>query len=231
MDVVNDDYGMLDGKILVDFERRIPLWAYQKAGSCAGVGGGRLWYVGNRGQEVDSMAVPDAQALAKSQTIDPDAELVLKPGMKVSLRVDVGGTTDEERKRVEQVLADKIRARGYEVADGQPVVFVAHTEPGETKEREYRVIGPGAFGQVEKLSITEQKARWAVEANGQTVLEETGTTSPATMFLQPTAKQSIQDVLNERSKPFTRFFDSVRVPGALTKKREPAWYGESRLGG
>ena len=162
--------------------------------------------------------------------IDPDAILLLKPGVKVSLVMNVSGD-EKERQAVEDSLKRQIADHGLVLADDQPIKIVAATEAGKTTEREYRLIGFGAFGQTEKATITEQKARLSVEADGKPVWQVDGSTTAGGFHVTVKQGQSVQDAINEASRPNTGFLRSAQVPAYLTKPREPAWYGEAKLPG
>ena len=228
IDIVADGYALLGGMYLLDFERRVVLWHYQSSSRNAGTvapGGQYVYAYRDPFGKTGSLAMaklPHPDALRAAESIKPDEVLLVKPGVKVSLSVDVPGTA-EERSQITEALTLAIKETGLVLADNQPIVFRAFVEQGKSEEREYR-----SFGRVEKVTVTPQHCRLRIEADG-TPAWESQTVSNAGFILHMKQGQTIQDAVAEATKPNTAFLKTVRVPRYLAKPKDPAWFGSSTL--
>jgi hypothetical protein len=227
--VVADGYGLVNGSFLLDFERRVVLWSYGGMHSAGAVAaGGQYLYVAReiRGNQATlAMAkLPHAEALAAAKAIDPEAEMLLKPGTKVSLSVEV----PEDQPAITEALTARIKEAGLVLADNQPLVFRAFVEQGKSEQRNY--TQRGAFGSSETMSVTvtQQICRLRLEFEGKAAWERQ-TVSQAGGFLSLKPGQSAQDAANEAGKPHLAFLKTVRLPRYVPKLREPMWYGASWL--
>ena len=227
--VVADGYGLVNGNCLLDFERRVVLWSYGGMQSAAAVAaGGQYLYVlrdlrGNQGA-LAMAKLPHAEALAAAKAIDPEAELLLKPGAKVSLSVEV----PDDQPAITEALTARIKEAGLVLAENQPLVFRAFVEQGKSEERKYTQRGAFGGGETMSVTVTQQICRLRLEVEGKTAWERQ-TVSQAGGFLSLKPGQSAQDAANEAGKPHTAFLKTVRLPRFLPKLREPMWFGASTL--
>ncbi len=233
MEVVADRYGLVNGSFLIDFDLGIPLWRYERSiGESVVMPSGRLLFATTdpaRGLAVlANVAVPHEGALALAKQLNGDDLLLLKPGASASLEVNLPGVTAEEQQRVTDHLKKELARIGVTVADGQPVKVVASTSPGKSEERQYRPVGAPRWGPTSKVTVTEQKARLAIEAAGKTVWESS-TMSSVGNFLQMKEGQTVEQAVAEASRPNVGFLLNARLPTALARPREPAWYGSGPL--
>jgi hypothetical protein len=170
--------------------------------------------------------LPHPEALSAAEAIKPDQVLLLRPGMKVSLNVTISCAA-EQRQQITDTLKRRIKQAGLELADNQPIVIHALVEPGKSEEREYRRIGvPG--GRIQRATVTPQIAKLCVESAGKRVWEMQKTSSAGSMLMLKSG-QSVQDAVNEASRPDIGFFEKARVPACLPNPRDPAWFGASIL--
>ncbi len=228
--IVADGYGLLDGKYLVDFDRRIVLWNYASTRSAGEIhpGGKHLYAVKDRRNAASlvSVTLPHPAALVAAKGLDADQLLLLKPGVKVSLDMNIGAAPDEMQ-QITAALKERIQANGLVFADNQPIRFVTTLEQGKSEEREYRTIG-GGFGGSQKITVTQQIVKISLQVDGQPAWEASSVTQ-AGSFLSMKQGQTLQDAINDASKPNYSFLKTVRLPQYLVKPREPAWYGTSNL--
>ncbi len=226
---------MLDGSCLLDFEHRVPLWQYQHSGENAHAvaPGGQYLYVcrddSRRAAFLSMTRLPHPEALKAAESIKADEALLLKPGTKVSLLVDVP-CSNEQRKQITAALTQRIKDAGLVLEENQPIAVHAMVEPGKSEVREYRRFGSPRFGGggTEKVTVTPQISKVCIEADGRRAWEVRKSTT-AGFMLNLKQGQTAQDAANEASRPDTAFFDTVRVPGYLPKPRDPAWFGASLL--
>jgi hypothetical protein len=231
--MVADGYALVDHHILIDFERRIPLWNYQAGGRSVGVvaPGGTLWYSIKGGREeptpLTPLKVPTNDALAAANTLKADDLLLLKPGVKVALSMNVD-VQEADGQAIKKSLQDQLTQARLVLDDTSPIRIVASSEPGKTREVEYRPIGAGPFAPPQKVSVTPMITKLVVEVDGKPAWQTTSIAG-AGFFLSVKEGQTIEQAVAEASKVNVQFLKNVKVPVYLTKPREPAWYGSSKL--
>jgi hypothetical protein len=232
--MVADGYAMVDHSILIDFERRIPLWDYQAGGRSSGAvaPSGMLWYsVKGGGQDehgaLTPLKLPTADALALSKQLKPDDLLLLKPGVHVALAINIDAP-DADRQDILKSYKDQLEQKKLVIDDAAPIRITASNEPGKTTEVEYRGMGPGAFGQTQKVSVTPMITKLVVEVDGKNAWQK-ASISGAGFFLTLKQGQTIEQAVAEASKVNIPFLKNMTLPVYLTKPHEPAWYGSSKL--
>jgi hypothetical protein len=235
-EMVSDGYALLDNHILVDFERRIPLWEFSAGGRLAGAVAptGVLWYTvtaaGN--SSLTPLRLPNAEALAQARKLKSDDLLLIKPGAKVALAVNIDAP-EADRQAITQSLKDQLAQAKLVLDDTSPIRIIASNEAGKTTEMEYRPFGAGPFGAglfapAQKVSVTPMITRLVVEVDGKTAWQTTSVTG-AGFILQLKEGQTIEQAVAEASKVNVQFLKEVKMPVYLTKPKMPAWYGSSRL--
>jgi len=230
-EMVSDGYALVDNHILVDFERRIPLWEFNVGGRLAGAiaPSGVLWYSISSPQGYSSLTplrLPPADALAAARKLKPDDLLLLKPGVKVALAINVDAP-QPDREQIESALKNQIAQNKLVLDDSAPIRIIASTEPGKSEEKEYRPINQ-PFGPAQKVTVTEMITRLSVQVDGQKAWEAR-TLSMAGGFLHPREGQTLEQAVAEASRPNYSFLKTTKLPAYLTKPRMPPWYGSSRL--
>jgi hypothetical protein len=144
---------LLDGRILVDLEKRSHIWSYFGPSVSAGGPDGRHWYVAGAGPQnaaLASMSLPEP-------AVDRVVAMVSDPGVKPSLRVGMAATVQLElngppkdiqafRKAITDSLNAKIQANGITPGPGSPVSFIVHVEEKATGRKvDYREFGDPHF--------------------------------------------------------------------------------------
>jgi hypothetical protein len=227
--MVADGYGLVDGAYLLDFDRRAVLWYYRGARSHtiqpdAITAGGEYLYIfrEDRAQARLVMAkLPHAQALRAAEAIGAQAEMLLKPGVKVSLRVDLS----EEQQEITDALTARIKEAGLVLADNQPMVFRASLEQGTSTQQEYT---DRRTGHTETVTSTQQICRLVLEVDGKVAWQRQTIAQPSSMLTMREG-QSAQDAANESGRARTSFLMTVRLPRYLPKSGDSIWYGSSSL--
>ncbi len=231
--MVADGYALIGRNILLDFERRIPLWHYQATGrSISAVApSGMLWYSIKGGRDeptpLTPLKVPTPDALALAKTLKADDLLLLKPGVHVALSINLD-VQQADGEAIRKSLADQLKAAQLVLDDQAPIRIVASNEPGKTTEMNYRPIGARAFDPPQKVSVTPMITRLQVEVDGKKAWESASVLG-AGFFLTLKEGQTIEQAVAEAAKVNVGFLKNAKVPVYLTKPREPAWYGSSKL--
>ncbi len=116
---------------VIDVEQQQTLCWYRLPGANAVAGSpdGRLWYLQGSANQCALLArsVPDAAAVnIDSLARSPSAQVLLRPGMPVALRVDIAGN-DMLRLQITETLQKRLQAAGFNPSDGTPVVLSFQT--------------------------------------------------------------------------------------------------------
>ena len=229
---VADGYAMVDHSILLDFERRIPLWNYQAGGRSTGAvapSGVLLYSLKGTGEQgpLTPLKLPTPDALALAKTLKADDLLLLKPGVHVALSINLD-VQQADGEAIRKSLADQLKAARLVLDDQAPIRIVASNEPGKTTEMEYRPIGAGGFAAPRKVSVTPMITKLRVEVDGKKAWESVSVQG-ASFFLTLKEGQTIEQAIAEAARVNVEFLKNTKVPIYLTKPHEPAWYGSSKL--
>lgn len=185
---LSDGYVLLGGQKLVDLERRIVLWQYQHdAGNgfskAYGVLGGIFWYAlggQNRAERTLFRAkLPHAPALKKAEALNADQLLAVKPGIQLSLNVNLPASPGDQQS-VMQALAAQLKAMGMNVVAGSPITLQAGAETGQSRQVSYHRFG--FAGGIEQASVTEQVSRLKLIENGKVIWEAVSVTGAPHML-------------------------------------------------
>lgn len=217
-----EEFAFVDGQFLLHVEKQVILWNYFRrgagtpaAGPVATAPSGQLAYINKAQLGATTFVltrVPHADAVATAGLIRPEQSALLRPGVRVGLAVNV----NEDPAGVAEALKARIAAAGFVYDEAAPLKFVATVEPGKSEEREYRPFGAGPFAPPEKVTVTTQVCRLVLQADGETAWESS-TASGAGLFLRLKEGQTIQDAVNEASKPNLAFFKHARLPKYVPK--------------
>ena len=229
-----DEHALLFNRYLVDLTRNIVLWKYETNDHSVGaVAPSGQFYapsserLGARSRQVVSTSLPDSAAANLAATLKPDDLLLLKPGMKVSLVVNIDAP-EEKREAITKSLKERLIANALVAADNQPLVLVASTAAGPSVDRTYRRFDAGPGEAEQKVSVPTVVSKLEFQHEGKTVWESS-TSSSAGYHLSLKEGESIQDAVNAAAKPNLSFFERARLPLKIAKPREPAWFGSSKL--
>ena len=144
---------LLDGRILVDLEKRSHIWSYYGPNVSRGGPDGRHWYVGgafNQNAAVTPLALPEENVnRVVAMVNDPASKPSLRVGMRVSVQLELSGppkNNDAFRKALTDSLNAKLRANAMTPAQGGPVQFIVHVEEKDTGRKvDYREFGDAHF--------------------------------------------------------------------------------------
>lgn len=235
IDWASEGYLLLDHLHLVAPAKQAVVWTYRgvaptmhgELGACLNA---RLYYTADAALPgkphrpvIASTALPD-EAVRSLLAVVGDPKMALKPGMSITLEVNVDGTIQQQ---VIDALTARLKANGVTVAENQPVKLIVGEEPGETREISYRRIGFGSFGQVDKVSVQETKRSIEITgADGKVLWKRGGVLSPP-MLISLKEGQSINEAIAEQMKPTAKFYDGIRIPRFVPKV--PGGFGTSDL--
>lgn len=215
----DDENILVNGSALVNYRLRVPVWNYKVVNGSmplqAGKGG-RFWYSvkGKDGKgTIIPVQLPQDEVLEVSALYDPKDFLVIKPGMKVSIRMNLPFNRDDQEK-IYQSVSSKLEANGCTVDPNSPIVLNCFTEKGKTQTREYR--DRGGFGRpfgggTQKVTFTPTICYMEI-AKGTDVLWKRSVSSGPGFMMFLKEGESIQQAANNQSKPSPHFFTGAKLP-------------------
>jgi WD40 repeat protein len=147
------NHALLDGRILVDLEKRAHVWSYFGPNVSAGGPDGRHWFVGGANTQnvsVTPLALPEENVnRVVAMANDPAVKPSLRQGMEASVQLELSGPPrDNEgfRRALTDSLSAKLRANGITPGQVGPVSFIVHVEEKDTGRRvDYRQFGDSRF--------------------------------------------------------------------------------------
>jgi hypothetical protein len=147
------NHALLDGRILVDLEKRSHIWSYYGPSVSAGGPDGRHWYVaGNHTQNaaLTPLALPEENVnRVVAMVNDPAVTSSLRVGMQAAVQLELSGPPrngDAFRKAITDSLNAKLKANGMTPAATAPARFVVHVEEKNTgRSVDYREFGDAHF--------------------------------------------------------------------------------------
>lgn len=170
-----------------------------------------------------AVTLPHDDAKKASAQLAAGTNLVVKPGMKISIEANVVGD-DNFRKSVIDALTQRATHAGLTVAEGQNLRLVATTSEKESRTVEYRIIRFGGGGPAqESATIPSYECKLELIADGQTVWDvSTLAGGYAPSFTgQLKEGESVQDLVNrQNANPGGNFYKGVPIPGTVAKPAE-----------
>lgn len=225
IDWAADGYLLLNHSRLISLAKNAVVWTYgglssNERESRGAVLNDRLYYVSDRdrngqrrGPVLTSVALPD-KSVTDVLSVVGNPRMLLKPGMSVSMDVNVDGSIGQA---VIDGLTARLKANGISVADSQPVKVVAKDEPGKTREVSYNLMGPGAMGRTDKVSV--QEVHHSLEIIGpddKPLWSNKGLTAPP-FFISLKQGQSVEQAVSDQMKPNARFYTNAHLPKYIPK--------------
>ena len=130
---------LLDGRILVDLEKRSHIWSYFGPTVSTGGPDGRHWYVSggfNQNASVTPLALPEENVnRVVAMVSDTSVKSSLRVGMNVSIQLELTGppkTSAAFRQTLTESLNAKLKANAMNPGQGGPAQFIVHVEEKDT---------------------------------------------------------------------------------------------------
>jgi SLA1 homology domain 1, SHD1 len=237
-----DNAHVLAGDLLISVSKKLPLWSYKSSGvrwdEWRELAGGVLWRLDGppfprENSFLKGTVLPSEEALEAEEKLD-ESKLMIQPGSKISLDVNVGA----ESGKITEGLTQQLAKYGVAVAPAQSVRLVATMMPGkpETVDYEVQEHGPGAihrrfFAPKETVTKTVTPMIHKVEILGPdnrvawSITSSTGV--PIHMFAN--AGESIDDAIRRYTQPNPGWFATVKIPTHVPKPEFAAGLGSTSL--
>jgi hypothetical protein len=237
VDWITQNLLLLDHRWIFDVDRKAMLWEYTLTGGgktpLAKFMNDRVWflaesgtaYAGGSGHSVlTSMSLPDSKILTLDKKL-PEGTIVIQPGAKVSLEVNVNAP-DDERKKIVDRLTRQLQDAGLAVADGQSIKLVADSKETGSRQVTYHSRFGGSSETV-SVSNTEMSLTFTVDSKPVWSITSV-TIGSAPIMVFHTKDKSIAETLADRNKPRFEWFLSTSLPKTILKPEDPA--GSSPFG-
>ena len=220
MNWADDEHILINGTVLVNYRLRVPVWTYRAVhGSMRLSAGrnGRFWYSvkGKEGRgTLIPLKLPQQEVLDVVSNYDPEDFLVIQPGMKVAIRMDLPFPQGDQQK-IYDSIANKLEENGCIVDPDSPTVLKCFTEKGKTQSRDYEnrpgFGRPFRGGGKEKVTFTPTISYMQM-AKGTDVLWKKAVSSGPGFMMFLEEGQTAQQAANKQSKPSPQFFIAAQLP-------------------
>jgi WD40 repeat protein len=221
----SDNHLLINGNLLVDVDRRAPIWMYDNMHQISVVRDGKVWFleggVGGGGVKVlTSAAVPNKAVLDSVASLKPDDLLVLHPGMEISLDVQLNGDGDEIA-AAKKGLQERLQKNGMKVASdlGSKNRLTVTVQPGKTQTVRYHSFGH-PFGEAQEHQVATEMLSLTLELNGETVWKyESGTSPPGLLHLKEgeTIDGALARIMKEQGDSLPKRCASVWIPAYIAR--------------
>jgi hypothetical protein len=167
---------LVNGHVLVDVERRIPVWVYRHHLESCLLQGSRLLFIGWDNM-LNCAAVPDKTVLDAVAKLNPEELLVVRPGVEVVVDIQAPGTADEiEAAKID--LQSRLENIGMKVAAQGDLHLVAAIEPGKTVTMHYRSWNSSPFDKGSEYSVATQTLSLSFKLAGDILWSYSTTSAP-----------------------------------------------------
>ncbi|HTQ39034.1 MAG TPA: SHD1 domain-containing protein [Pirellulales bacterium] len=227
-----DNHLLLNNSILVDVERRIPIWSYDHMQEATAVRDGKVWYLedGAKGSMVLACAtVPNKNVLDSVAGYKPEDLLVFHPGMEVSIDLQINGDADE-MDGIRNTIEERLMKNGMKVTADSKVKLLGTVEPGKTVTVRYHSWGMPPFS-AQEHEVNTEVLTLSLQINGESVWKYESTTSPPSFLrLQEgeTIDQALERVMKQQEDNLPKRWSSIwiptylaRIPGSLLEGEKP----------
>ncbi|MBX3414772.1 MAG: hypothetical protein KF708_18940 [Pirellulales bacterium] len=217
---------LVDGHCLVDVTRRLWAWDYEEVSPAVRAHGPQTWYITGGGRQnamvLCSATLPDEAARAATSGLEAESLLVIKPGMKVSLDLQINAAPDD-RQKVQAALTSQLTKSGLVVEEGSPLKLSCSIRPGETEAIQYR-----EFGKFDSTShsATSEILEIAFVLNDEKVWKYESKTSPPHL-LSLNQGEDVNSALQRVMRQDPAAIASIWLPGYVAKSPLAAPYGTS----
>ena len=214
----DENHLLINDQLLYDIERRIILWQYKGYSNdkmLTQVQDSQFVYVASSSDSrgVFSAVVPHAKPIALAKQLEPAELLILKPGAKVSIRMETNYTPGDNQKAYD-ALVQKLTENGVEVVQSGSLVFVAVSKKGKPYEASYRSIG--SISGTTKRTVTPLVYSLTLYEGRDNVWATTG--SGRVSFISMKRGESLDDALRRVSQPSPEFFIGLKMPKLLARQ-------------
>jgi len=219
----SENHLLVNGNLLVDVERRAPIWMYDNMHQISVVRDGKVWFleggVGGGGVKVlTSAVVPNKAVLDSVASLKPDDLLVLHPGMEITLDVQLNGDGDEIA-AAKRGLEERLKKNGMKVVPESKNRLTVSVQPGKTQTVRYHSFGH-PFGEAQEHQVATEMLSLTLDLNGETVWKyESGTSAPGMLHLKEgeTIDGALARIMKEQGDSLPKRCAAVWIPAYIAR--------------
>ena len=225
---IDEQHLFVGSRYVVDIARRIIIWEYQVSSQLIKPAVGTQWASledRHRGLRLlQPFDLPPPEAIQAASQISEDDILAIKPGMSISIDVQIG---DQLLKQdVYTALEQGLTDAGLKVSADQSLKLVARMTHGKSEEVSYQIFGLGSRG-IETFSVTPRIFELDLLDQGISIWKRTSTQSTP-HHIQTQRGESIEAAVMRLMKPTASNFRG-RLPAYVVKPEYAEPLGSSKL--
>ena len=226
---VDDDYLLVGNSDLIDVELRASVWKYKpgRGASIIPSSDGEFWL--SRDTKLSPLKLPHKPLKVMTAKFDPDSLLVLKPGVEVSLELDLPFAPAEQR-NIRDRLVKNLESNNVTVRDGADLKLVAIIKKGQQKTSEVSGFFDHFGRKSETIKYTPNHASLVLKKKDAVVWGRYRTFGPSGM-ISTKEGETTQQAADRTCQPTPSFFTSVVFPKYIAVLPSGKPLGESTLGG
>lgn len=221
-------FALLNNTTLFDLNKRLPVWSYTGGKDVFNVGGRCFAVVDADSRKLLASAkLPHDAARNAAAALKPDEAMLLQPGGKVSLDVNIAASP-EETKAVIDGFTKQLEKNHITVDPAAPVRIVVRTEDGKTVQETWGTFGGAPWDrQQETVNVTDKITKVTIEAAALIAWETHAVNRPiGVVHAKP--GQTIGQAVGDANKFNTAFLRSVHLPQYVMLPSDKPIQGESR---
>ncbi len=218
---------LLIGSKLFDITLQAPIWEYVAHADKAYFFGGQFWYVvrtrkstsgGNDEATLVGVTIPQKKVLERFSSKQNDSGLfVIRPGMKVALKVDP--SLSKDRDEIQRSVEEKLRNNDLTLANDAPLTFLLKVTQEGDQPVTY-TAGPGMIGREgTKVKFKQEKYQILLQQGNQTLWSRINVTGPPNVSLDEISNASLQSVVNRKTgeRHYKDWFLDLRIPAKIPR--------------
>lgn len=227
---IDEQHLFVANRYVVDVARRMITWEYQVSSNLVKSAAGTQWACledrMNGLRILQPFVLPPPEAVQAASQLDEDEILAVKPGMSVSVEVQIGDNMIKQD--VAAALRQGLTDAGLKVSEGESLKLVARMTHGKSEQVSYETHG-FSLGRrdTETFSVTPRIFELELLDNGVSVWKRTSTQSPP-HFIRTQEGESIEAAVKRVMKPSANSFRG-RLPAYVVKPEYNEPLGSSKL--
>ncbi|MDR3109469.1 MAG: hypothetical protein LBU65_07260, partial [Planctomycetaceae bacterium] len=217
-----DETYLMAGSILIDTKADYLLRRYTGTGNSDKVYAGLYWIMRNSSgsstknddSELAAFTIPHVK-LPPLQGITDSQRYCVVPGMKVKVQVEDGVP---ESDKVRESLTTTLKQNGLVISDDAAITLSAEITQLKPEKVTYSTLFSRSRGGSE-IMFTPHKMNVSFTKDGEILWGRETKMSTPSVSVAELANSSLQDVVNEKSKPTSDWYLHVRIPKKVSAQK------------
>ena len=228
-----DDDVLVNGKYLVDVAKGMIIWMYSGLDdgrdTSLFAADGRVWRVANIDSKMSLQAItiPTDDDRKTIASIDLNQVMAIKPGMKVSLEVDIPDF--QLARMVRSHFEAQLRKNNMTIAADQPLKLLVVMGGFQDKTVAYHTVGSPPWTGNEDANVINRQISVGYELNGQR-LWETVLYADAPLLVNIEPGQTLNQAVAQKQATNWQQLQSLELPKYVPELRDPPGFGQTAVG-